>query len=246
MASEDVGVRDWRDYGVVVRRAPMESSGMLVREAFPISVWVNERDNSYRQNFSIAHEVGHYVFPDAAQKDQQIEEICESFAAELLLPMRIVRTRMLDTGVLPAREIVSLAQAAQLNFMPVMLQAAQACWSEGFLAFLADRDGRVIGGAGTGIGPPFKGQRLQSLGRWFRRPLVEIQPSHSSGTAVLDFRFRAPAVAAEGDRSWRSGSIRGRAIWDSVSLRSGARIVSLNILEPREVHYSKRLRDRNT
>ena len=95
--------------GLVIRSQPLEDtvSGMLVIKDGRTIIGINESHHPNRQRFSIAHELGHYllhreqssVFIDAVyyrdqtssegSRAQEIE--ANAFAAELLMPERVVR-----------------------------------------------------------------------------------------------------------------------------------------------------------
>lgn len=97
------------EQGLALRAQPLEPSvsGMLVIKEGQAIIGLNEAHHPHRQRFTIAHELGHYllhrqvasVFIDAvyyrdaaASGGSQAQEIeANAFAAELLMPERVLR-----------------------------------------------------------------------------------------------------------------------------------------------------------
>lgn len=90
-------------------------SGLLITNPNGASIVVQNRDHPNRQRFSIAHEIGHHVLghqftdgdhvhvdrgnyvsmrgPSASSGENEMEVEANQFAAALLMPSRLVRTR---------------------------------------------------------------------------------------------------------------------------------------------------------
>ncbi|WUJ69945.1 ImmA/IrrE family metallo-endopeptidase [Kribbella soli] len=236
----EINIRDWREIGVSVERRAISSSGMLVRREMPLNVWVNAKDDWRRQRFTVGHEIAHYLLPSRSElAPQLLERLCDTFAAELLLPSAQVRGRLSPTGGLStARDILELANDARINLSPVLSQLGRIAWDPRFGALLVTMemgDLRVRAGAGPEIGSPPRNQRLSSLGRWRVLQIVDGALPHRSGIVDLDYRFIKPVKARENPRS---GRLRGIARWDSIELGSRRAIVSLNFLNPPEMVFS--------
>jgi len=110
-------IRDWRDLGVSVERRALSSSGMLIRRDFPISVWVNAKDDWRRQRFTEGHEIAHFLLPSRYHLSPVLlEHMCDAYAAELLLSVSRVR------GLASANDVLELANEACINISPVLNQ----------------------------------------------------------------------------------------------------------------------------
>lgn len=242
----DLGVTDtsdWTRLGVMVHRRPLATSGMLVRREFPLQVWVNKDDDWRRQRFTIGHEIAHYLLPSRSHLPVQLlEQLCDAFAAELLLPLSRVRSRLTATGGLAsAYDVLELANEARINISPVLNQVARASWDPGFGIILMTAETgipRVRAGAGPQIGSPPRGQRLSSLGRWRILRRHEGRVAHSAGIADLHYRFIRPLQLDMGGSV--SGRLRGIARWNSVELMGKRTIIVVNFLYPPDIKLSKR------
>lgn len=118
--------------GVQVFKMPMEdgASGFVETNDGTHTITVNQNDVRVRQRFTIAHEIGHIalghtcdgtkVLRDTAaafmsgNKDPK-EVDANSFAAQLLMPERLVRTwfdRMIRTDITEAARMFDVSEAA--------------------------------------------------------------------------------------------------------------------------------------
>lgn len=86
-------------------------SGFLIRDSKTIIV--NQKDSFVRQRFTIAHEIGHYVLEKETRDSKSIscrdansstgndkfEVAANAFAAELLLPEKLVKEFIIKAGI---------------------------------------------------------------------------------------------------------------------------------------------------
>src|SRR5206468_8330961 len=102
-----------------------------------------------------------------------IEEFCEAFASELLVPQSQLNALRTASGDLPlAHEIVELANRFGVNFAPVIVQLSRVRVTRPSFAIVARPDEArqelvIDRSAGAGaIGGLVAGQRLASIGSW--------------------------------------------------------------------------------
>ena len=95
----EVAEKDFTEYENKVNK---QISGMLYIDGNTKLIFVNKRDNKGRQNFTIAHELGHYFLHGGKESSNEVfvsfrgdhnlrEAEADRFAAELLLPAGRVR-----------------------------------------------------------------------------------------------------------------------------------------------------------
>ena len=122
-----------KSLGIKVRYEPLddELSGMIFLKNGIAVIGVNSRHSANRQRFTIAHEIGHYTLhsdilqkgahvdkvitmlkrdPEAARGVVGIEVEANQFAAELLMPKRIIVSYMkendLEYGAMPDEDAI--------------------------------------------------------------------------------------------------------------------------------------------
>jgi Zn-dependent peptidase ImmA (M78 family) len=106
-----------KSHGIVVRFGPLpdDLSGFLVREDERTVIGVNSRQAKPRQMFTLAHELGHFFLHPSSNfvdrkfiyfrdprssKAVDIKEMqANEFAAELLMPERLIRGYLKDRAV---------------------------------------------------------------------------------------------------------------------------------------------------
>lgn len=118
--------------GVQVFKMPMDDgvNGFVENVAGTFTITVNESDARVRQRFTIAHEIGHIVLGHASDGSKLLrdtvaqfisgnadpkEVAANSFAAELLMPERLIRTwfdRMIATDMTEAARMFDVSEAA--------------------------------------------------------------------------------------------------------------------------------------
>jgi len=230
----------WDAMGILVRKAPISASGMLVSQDLPIRIWVRDGEEPGRQRYTVAHELGHYLIDPSWFPHAELEEACDAFAAELLVPRRVARARLSPTGTVGPDDILSLAGEMRLSLQPVMRQFASVSWHPAFVALYVLPDGRVKSGAGSAVGAPFPDKHISNLGRWFSDPGDNHASGKNGGAATLEYRFGATFYRNTScpDSGFRSGSVRGTAEWTATELRSGASILTLQFTDF-TVRYSK-------
>jgi uncharacterized protein DUF955 len=121
--------RRWAATGVVVRFARMRGGGRCdPSDAVPV-LQVNEADNRYARQFTIAHEIGHLVLaalPAAMTDDlshRREERLCDEFAHRVIVPADELAEEL--AGDLPEPvEVLRLCRLFEAN-PSTMLQALQ-------------------------------------------------------------------------------------------------------------------------
>jgi hypothetical protein len=223
----------WDSMGVFVRQAPISASGMLVSQDMPIRVWVRDGENRGRQRYTVAHELAHFLIDPSWFAGAELENACDTFAADLLVPRRVARARLGASGTVGPDDVLSLTGHLQLNLKPIMRQFATVSWHPAFVTLYVMPDGRVKSGAGTSIGAPFPDKRITTLGHWYCDPDRGQVPGHTAGAATLEYRF-GPTFhgnANSADKPYRSGAVRGTAEWAATELPSGASIMALQFTD---------------
>ncbi|SRR6266851_381207 len=107
------------------------------------TIFLREAINPLRVNFTIAHELGHATLfqlnPLLGQTNQEVERLCNLFAAELLLPSTSVRSTTHDSSYARAVVILSAKSGASLSTTCIRMTE---CF--GGAAGFASKDGRVL------------------------------------------------------------------------------------------------------
>ena len=240
---------DWTAVGVTVKRKRLTGSGMLLPDGFPIEVWVNSQENERRQRFTVAHELCHFLLRGAEHLVAPVamEEFCEAFASELLVPQSQLNALRTASGDLPsAQEIVEVANRFGVNFAPVIVQLHRVRVSRPSFAIVArrgaDKSELLIdrsAGAGS-IGGPVAGQRLASVGSWGTL-FDDSDEVRLDGTAKVASRFLLPARGLSREDqlgSPRSGYVSGKVFWTAFRLRNGRLVVSATFLQVDELRLS--------
>lgn len=118
---------------VIKQNFPNDISGVLVRSPHGAAIGINSDHAETRQRFSIAHELGHFTLhPDSVgyydksseisadfRSDQSLyssgpkEREANQFAAELLMPRRMVIRAMREGGITEASELARLFNVSE-------------------------------------------------------------------------------------------------------------------------------------
>jgi hypothetical protein len=222
---------------------------MLVRDEWPIQVWINPEDNDRRKRFTLAHELCHFLLGRTAGLVPQdtIEVFCDAFAGELVAPQVAVDALLTADGGLPlAEEIVLLANRLRVNFAPVILKIPGVPVTRPSFVVLAipssERGQLVVhNSAGAGaIGGPPEGRTLARLGSWSTR-IDESSNTRMEGTAAVRTRFLlAQDGGARSASKPRSGSIVGTVRWSAFRLTSGRVVLTATFLGVDDLTYSDR------
>jgi hypothetical protein len=128
--------------GIPITDCPPPCPGFLIRrDDGTFEIKVNMQDPVWRQKFTIAHELGHYLFfqnlpnfdGEDSEADRREEEwLCNLAASEMLMPFRLVKSRLLTDRVDPdlvfglANELGVSLQALLVRFQAVIRSQVQA------------------------------------------------------------------------------------------------------------------------
>lgn len=91
--SQDLASRVEERLGVDVIVLPLEKPGYSLQLGNRHVIVVGATDRWFRSNFTIAHELGHILFPSALNGgSRRDEDAANAFAAELLMPETMIRS----------------------------------------------------------------------------------------------------------------------------------------------------------
>lgn len=233
----------WSSLGLrVVPSSDLEADGAcMYRHDGPIVLLRSDND-SRRQKFTTAHEVGHLLLGrvrDAGHvrlSGAIEEELCDEFATSLLLPDGEVQSFLDGRGGVPSpRTVLDIAGHFALNLRPCIL-ALNRCWhDEQRILLVAEKRGHpsrpeeLAYRVSASAGHPFKliprDKRLHSIGlgplaQWAEEALAAEAQEMCSDAQIP---FWAPTS------SRRSGSIGGQVTWNALSLPNGVLIALLDL-----------------
>lgn len=139
-----------------IEECEMKDAGRLIPlppGEFEFLIQVNNKDSRKRQNFSIAHEIGHTLVPDYRNyptekydakvmqwhAEQEEEFLCDVMASEILMPRREFKPRLAGLGV-STHAITNLGdffntslEATAVNLVRTGLQdVAVIVWTPGY------------------------------------------------------------------------------------------------------------------
>lgn len=195
-----------RKHDIHVEKKPPEMKGisgaLIFAEPNPIIIYSAEHANEGFENFSVAHELGHYFLPGHPEEirraggahmsrsgfsegDNSIEIEADHFAAGLLMPSYLVRETLLS-GVVGLGGIRSIAGLARASLSAAAIRAAQC----------APFPLCIIVSAGEAVSYVFPSDSFKALGRniYLRRGSAIAA---NSATAALNARSDAVLEARE-------------------------------------------------
>jgi hypothetical protein len=183
----------------------------------PGRVLVNARKHRVRQRYSVAHEVGHTLFPDYEEElrregrlwrregdESEFEQLCQAAGAELLMPLGAFRTE---------------AESRGRTLEGVMLLAGD------FEASLEATTRRMIETADSPMAALFLRPRDPTTGKW-----LEVSPTDGHfaraalGVSLVCASRTSDALAGAKGSSPPRGSAAERA-WKRATLARGAVVV---------------------
>nr|WP_281720199.1 ImmA/IrrE family metallo-endopeptidase [Nitrosomonas nitrosa] len=195
-----------RKHGIHVEQKRPEMSGISGALIFagnnPIIIYSTEHANKGFENFSVAHELGHYFLPGHPEEIQRaggahmsrsgfsegnssIEIEADHFAAGLLMPHYLVR-QTLGAGQVGLQGIRQLANQANASLTAAAIRAAQC----------AQFPLCIIVSSGKAVSYAFPSERFKALGRnIFLRKGSAL--AAGSATAALNARPADVLAAAE-------------------------------------------------
>lgn len=179
-----------------------EFRGFALSDPVAPVVFINGSDTKAAQIFTLAHEVGHLCLAESALDDatarsipdRQVEQWCNQFAAELLVPREELATNV-HRNETPADQIQRLAGHFKVSTLVVLRRMFDAGWIERnafWTAYDAEVDrlrGLLRQGAGGGN---FYYTTMARAGKRLTRALVssalEGQNSFTESLHLLGFR----------------------------------------------------------
>lgn len=224
--------------GVQVRLRPVAARDGLcpVDGAYvpgpPATIFIGQSASPGRQRFTAAHELGHHLLerevdlalqvaelPDRGRVDV-IEQVCNAFAAELLMPAASVPADVTASGPHP-QDIVDYANAQQVSRSAAAARLAPCLPGPGWILVISD-DGRVLGSAAHGDVP--------TVAFGTPTPFADVTSrAHEHGRATGSPR----ATFVTGTRSaseYHAAAVRDRSVVVVVATRGRAPWVKLHIL----------------
>lgn len=174
-------------------------------EAIPLSGELRRDGNQFRvvyssylpipqRRFTIAHELGHAVFamtgPQYPRTGEEVERICDMFAAEFLMPTAVFRSRLRPD--LTANSLLELSALFKAPLMSVALRAAEF----GNLSTFVVKGYEVIWGFGKIKKGPFHKNNY-----YLKEALDKVVASPSGD---ITFPMSGELNLAEGRLTWQS------------------------------------------
>jgi len=112
-----------RSMGIKMRKEIIQGSGFLARNDNGLEIVCNPTQSPARQRFTIAHELAHalidQIAPGFDQHNEEVEQLCNSIAAELLMPrevcirkLRSIRNVNHDLALSHVAEIAEIFQTS--------------------------------------------------------------------------------------------------------------------------------------
>ena len=189
----DLAVASKRTGIVRVVDEPLPIAGLLRKAPDGLEVVVADHIcQSTTRRFTIAHEIGHAVFEAAKRQPRpglDLEELCDSIAAEVLLPTAILCKHLIET--VRATDVLAIAA---LFDAPLEIAARRIHKiKSGVTTF--EFDGKKIRW-GTGL---MGKARLAALPESFRAFLAERRPD----TGEREFYASTPEYSGIGHISWQ-------------------------------------------
>lgn len=183
-----------RKHDILVEKKPPEMRGisgaLIFAEPKPIIIYSAEHANEGFENFSVAHELGHYFLPGHPEEiqraggahmsrsgfsegDTSIEIEADHFAAGLLMPSYLVRDTLLS-GMVGLGGIRSLAGQAHSSLTAAAIRAAQC----------APFPLCIVVSAGEAVSYAFPSDSFKSLGRNIYLRKGSAMPTDSATAAL--------------------------------------------------------------
>jgi Zn-dependent peptidase ImmA (M78 family) len=232
--------------GIILQAKPPEMngiSGALILAGNEVTIiYSQQHNNSGFENFSIAHELGHYFLPDHPDEIQKqggahlsranfvegssIELEADHFASGLLMPSHLVR-QFLSEKQLGMDGIIALANEARCSITAAAIRAAEC--SENPIAIIMSQNDTV---AYAFMTESFKnlGQRLRFLRKGSALPISATRTFNESPDNVL----RVERVCAETTLAdWFDGS--GQIVLDEEIIGLGNYGYTLTVLSSEEL-----------
>lgn len=232
--------------GIIVQAKPPEMNGVSGALIFSnddvILIYSQQHNNSGFENFSIAHELGHYFLeghPDEIIKQggthlsrsnfvegSSIELEADHFASGLLMPTHLVR-QFLSEKQLGLDGIIALAEEARCSITAAAIRAAEC--SENPMAIIMSQNDKV---AYAFMTDGFKdlGQRLTFLRKGSSLPVSATRRFNENPDNVLKVeRVYAETTLAD----WFDGS--GQIVLDEEIIGLGKYGYTLTVLSSEEL-----------
>ena len=179
---------------------PREFRGFALADPFAPLVFVNGSDTRSAQIFTLAHELAHIWLGESALSDadlsirsaQRTEAWCNRVAAEILVPMRRLRSEF-DPDADRAAESQRLARRFKVSTLVVLRRIHEAGylpWEE-YRRSYRDEYERAMEGSGRGGGDFYNTQSVR-VSRTFARAVIsstlEGNTSYTDAYQMLGFR----------------------------------------------------------
>jgi hypothetical protein len=217
-------------YGVAaVRERLLDSDARLVKESGKAVIELNSLFPGVRRRFSLAHEIGHLVLNQCAQKglfeeshgDTVAENICNEVAAELLVPQWALQEHVASTPVLDdwtdPLSASAIIRAARVFDVSIEMLAKRVFHD----LSMAPNSVAVIWRVGPNRKTPDSGDALRVRSVWQRPESPYFVPANKTAP-----RHSAIQLAYERGGKFRSqeqtslGSMKGPLIVDAASFNS--------------------------
>lgn len=214
----------------------------MYRPESPI-VLVRSDNNQKRQKFTAAHEIGHLLLGrvrDAgriALNWEHEEQLCDEFAASLLLPPRKEVAQFLDErgGIQSPDVVLAMAHHFGVNLHPCIIALNRSWADQSRLLMVAElrghpmRPGEVDYRLAASAGRPYqyipRDQRLRSIGLESLADWISARPA-GDGCGRCN-STQIPFWAPNGES--RTGWVKGKTVWHAISLPNGVVIALIEV-----------------
>ena len=179
---------------------PQEFRGFALADTLAPLVFVNGADTRAAQIFTLAHELAHIWLGESALSDadlsiqttDRVEAWCNKVAAEMLVPMRHIRSDF-DPGAERASELQRLARKFKSSTLVVLRRIHEAgylSWEEYRRSYMAEYE-RAMESRGGGGGNFYNTQPVR-VGRTFAQAVItstlEGHTSYTDAFQMLGFK----------------------------------------------------------
>jgi Zn-dependent peptidase ImmA (M78 family) len=201
---------------------PEEFRGFAIADRLGPLVFINGADTKSAQMFTLAHELAHLwlgqsAISDATARvtpDQETESWCNQVAAELLVPMDVLRAEVRKTGPLPD-EVNRLARRFKVSTLVILRRIHDAgSLSKAAFARAYDDELTRLLAIDRGSGGNFYLTQAARAGKRFSRALIA---STFEGQTLFRDAFRMLGISkletfqelGKSRRCWHPGALAG-------------------------------------
>ena len=125
LGRSEISRMQWKRLGVRVIAVEMAASGACHRDGGERVVFVNASDDPRRQRFTSAHELCHLLLDEPRSRlrlsRSNEERLCNSFAADLVIPRAELEVELVDRRRLEPDDVVALCNRFGVTLQAIMV-----------------------------------------------------------------------------------------------------------------------------